>query len=405
MKKGTPDFIGARLKEAREARKLTAISLAELVGITRQAISQYENDLQSPRPDVLAKISAILGLPEKYFRTTLTISEHSAIFYRSMSAATKAVRLRGERRFLWLKMIVSYLEQFVQFPPLHYPEFGLTGDPNLISMEQVEELAAQARRFWNLGDNPIQNMTLLLEANGALVVREEFDARTLDAFSEFRQDDRPYVFLGADKDSSVRSRFDAAHETAHALLHSKVLQSQVNKPSEFKLIEEQANRFAGAFLLPAAPFADDFYTANLDLLKSLKPKWKTSIATMIKRAQDLDLISEVQARLLWINLSRRGWRTEEPYDDELDIEKPTILRRAVELLISNEIQNREDILSRIPLSPRDIEGLTGLEPGYLSPQGEVIRPHIHILDNRQRTNRGFVKKSDSKVIPFKKNRK
>jgi transcriptional regulator with XRE-family HTH domain len=41
--RGTPGFVGDRLREAREARGLSAVSLADLLGITRQAISLYES--------------------------------------------------------------------------------------------------------------------------------------------------------------------------------------------------------------------------------------------------------------------------------------------------------------------------------------------------------------------------
>ena len=57
MKSGTPGFVASRLREAREARALTGIALAEMVGVTRQAISNYEIGRGSPRPEVLKKIS------------------------------------------------------------------------------------------------------------------------------------------------------------------------------------------------------------------------------------------------------------------------------------------------------------------------------------------------------------
>jgi predicted transcriptional regulator len=53
MKPGTPGFVGARLKEAREARFLSAIALADLVGVSRQAISLYENGAKTPGPEVM----------------------------------------------------------------------------------------------------------------------------------------------------------------------------------------------------------------------------------------------------------------------------------------------------------------------------------------------------------------
>ena len=50
MKPNTPGFIGKRLKEGREARELSMQGLAELLGVSRQSISKYESNDQSPRP-------------------------------------------------------------------------------------------------------------------------------------------------------------------------------------------------------------------------------------------------------------------------------------------------------------------------------------------------------------------
>jgi len=52
-------------------------------------------------------------------------------------------------------------------------------------------------------------------------------------------------------------------------------------------------------------------------LYSLKPKWKVSIGVMIKRLENLDIISEDEAKRLWINYNRRGWRREEPLDNDI----------------------------------------------------------------------------------------
>ena len=48
MSVGTPNFVGERLKEAREARGLTGVALADLVGVKRASISQYELGDASP---------------------------------------------------------------------------------------------------------------------------------------------------------------------------------------------------------------------------------------------------------------------------------------------------------------------------------------------------------------------
>ena len=66
--------------------------------------------------------------------------------------------------------------------------------------------------------------------------------------------DSPIVVLGSDKGAAVRSRFDAAHELAHLLLHSKFDEKDLKNATRFKQIERQADRFAGAFILPATTF-------------------------------------------------------------------------------------------------------------------------------------------------------
>ncbi len=54
--KSTSGYIGENLKRARIARKVTAISLAEQLGITKSAVSSYETGPKSPSPEVAEKI-------------------------------------------------------------------------------------------------------------------------------------------------------------------------------------------------------------------------------------------------------------------------------------------------------------------------------------------------------------
>lgn len=401
MKPGTSGFIGARLREAREARGLTAISLADIVGVSRQAVSQYESEKQSPRPEVMERIASTLKLPVPYFRTPINI-QRGYIFYRSMSSATKAARTRAENRYLWLRIIDSFLRKYVQFPKTNFPHFDLPKDPHRITEEMIEELAVETRRFWNINDGPIKNMVLLLENNGCIIARDELGAETLDAFSDITSDSCiPYIILGSDKGVSVRSRFDAAHEMAHKILHQNIDNSLLTRKTEYNLIEKQAHRFAGAFLLPSGSFANDFYSANLDALSQLKPKWNVAISMMLKRAEDLNFISSEQARFLWMNMSRRGWKTKEPFDDKIEVEQPKLLRNAIELLVSEGVQTREDILLQIPLAPHDIESITSLAPGYLTQTSQDENPKVTILKPKNsKNNSASNKKAD--IIPFQK---
>jgi transcriptional regulator with XRE-family HTH domain len=119
---GTPRFVGARLREGREARGLSAIALAQLLGVTRAAVSQYEGGAATPRPAIMERICQLLSLPPQFFWRPLPTSSAATIFYRSLTSATKEARTRAERRFWWLPLgIVPYLSEFVDFPEVNFP--------------------------------------------------------------------------------------------------------------------------------------------------------------------------------------------------------------------------------------------------------------------------------------------
>ena len=117
MRPGTPQFVGARLREVRESRFLNANQLAGLIGVSRQAISQYEIGFQTPSPEVMRRIIEVLNVPMQRF--LLPAQDDSAtMFWRSMSSATKSARLAARRRHLWVREIVGYLQTIVEFPAI-----------------------------------------------------------------------------------------------------------------------------------------------------------------------------------------------------------------------------------------------------------------------------------------------
>jgi Zn-dependent peptidase ImmA (M78 family) len=231
----------------------------------------------------------------------------------------------------------------------------------------VEDAAASLRQHWGAGDAVISNVALLMENAGVVASRFELGANKLDAFSLW--DDytrRPLLVLASDKGSAARSRFDAAHELAHLVLHRNVPKPLMGHKPTFALIEEQAHHFGRAFLLPARSFSRDFVLPTLNALTGLKKRWRVSIGLMIKRSEELGLVSPEQANRLWINRSRQGWATHEPYDDELEPEQPVLLGRSIRLLIESGTVTSDDLLAAVPLPAEDVETLAGLPSGFLA---------------------------------------
>lgn len=210
-----------------------------------------------------------------------------------------------------------------------------------IDADVIEDVADQTRKAWGLGNGPISDVTLLLENNGVIISKVTLGTIYMDGFSGWDvASNTPYIILGDDKGSAVRSRFDVAHELGHLILHRNLSPECIHNPVNNKLIESQAYSFAKAFLLPANIFAEDLYVVSLDSLRALKIKWLVSIGAMLYRAQDLELTSGKQAKSLWVNYTRRGWKLKEPLDDELVPEYPRLLRRAFELIIKKRVFNR-----------------------------------------------------------------
>ncbi len=378
MKPGTPGFRLERLQEAREACGLTQAALADLLGVTRQAVSQYERGRDTPRPNRLPRLAEVLGVNPRFFLEPPRVQPRGTVFYRRLfSPATKTARRRADRRFEWLQGLVAYLAEFVQLPAVNFPNVGVSSDPLDINERTIEKAATAARRHWGLGDRPISNLVWLVENNGGLVIRSSLGHHALDAFSEWSpQLARPVFILGSDKDSACRSRFDLAHELGHMVLHASVPANAARRPEIHKLLERQANRFAGALLLPAEEFSRFVTVPNLDLLVTMKPTWKVSVGAMIYRSADLRLVSRDQAQRLWALYSGRGYRKKEPYDDEIEPEYPRLAGRVLTLLLSEGVLTKDEVEYDTMLGAPLIEELVGLPPGYMAAReaGSSVTP-------------------------------
>jgi Zn-dependent peptidase ImmA (M78 family)/transcriptional regulator with XRE-family HTH domain len=379
---GTPGFIGQRLAQAREARGLTAVALSEMIGVRSANISYYEKGKQTPSPEVMDRISQVLNCPRSHFLRPAKSIEEGCIWYRSITSATKMARTRAEARFSWLKEIVDYFRAYLDFPKLNVPDFSVPNDATKIRTELIEEIALECRRFWNLEDSPIADLVLLLENNGLVVALGELGTESLDSFSQWASDGFPFIFLNSDKASAVRLRFDTAHELGHILLHKRLDRKQFKTMAIHRLIEDQCHRFALALLLPAQRFASELWAPTLNGFYTIKERWKVSIAGMIKRCEQLEILNEEQARRAWINLSRRGWKRWEPLDDKLVRESPRLLKRSIELLIESGIKSKDQLLTDIALSASDLEDLATLPPGYMSDKtgSVVILPKMRGID-------------------------
>jgi Zn-dependent peptidase ImmA (M78 family) len=213
---------------------------------------------------------------------------------------------------------------------------------------------------------------LLLENAGVIVAREETGTPRIEGLSAWSATGRPLVLLCADKGNAYRSRFDAAHELGHLVLHRKI--EAPTDAAAHKLMEQQAHRFAGAFLLPSKGFCAEVASpVTLQGLLFLKKRWGVSVAAMIMRLVALGVIGDSDyLRLIKLRSAKWG-NKQEPNDDDREPEVPRLLRRTVDLLEREGVVRVDALASLLGLSARDVEGLLGLPFGALTlPKADIV---------------------------------
>ncbi|EMC0779864.1 XRE family transcriptional regulator, partial [Enterococcus faecalis] len=354
-------FNPKQLTSARISRGLTMKELAEKSGLSRQMISNYESGKTIPKAESLLKLLSVLNFPRSFFSKETSELTTGATFFRSQSASTKRVRDMQKERLKYLFDVYSRLSSYVNFPNLQLPDV-LDKEIYDITEADIIEKAYQLREKWNLGANlPIDNLTQVAEKNGILIAEANMSDTTLDAVSRWIID-RPFIMLTDNSESAVRRRFNIAHELGHILLHNSIESIHDYSAQDLKnIIEKQANLFASHFLLPSEAFSDSLLSTSLDYYVDLKKYWGVSIQAMIYKTYLLGLINDDQRLYLNKRISANKWRTKEPYDDILPVEKPKLLKMVIEMIINNDVVSQNELFQLIKLPKDELEKITGYE--------------------------------------------
>jgi Zn-dependent peptidase ImmA (M78 family)/transcriptional regulator with XRE-family HTH domain len=366
MTSTTPGFVGQRLAEARRARGVSATDLAGMIGVSVQSISKYENGHQTPKLDVFHTISAALNIPRAYFLRPVHLDDQRPVFWRGRLSAPPAMRERAAVRLEWMKDVVDYVAGYFEFPPLNILQIKVP-DIESVGPDFLKSAAAEIRSHWGIRPGPMPDVIEKLENNGVLVSRIHVGAEKLDAFSQWS--DRfnvPFIVLSRDKASAARQRYDALHELAHIVLHKSLPQRRLNDRACYNAIERQADRLAGFMLLPEKEFSEELFAPSLDGFLTMKERWGASVGAMIMRCRSLGILDEDAAKTMWINYNRRGWRNGEPLDGKMEKERPFMIRRSFEKLMSEKVQSAAEIMTALPFPAADLEEISDLEPGTLT---------------------------------------
>ena len=240
--------------------------------------------------------------------------------------------------------------------------------------EEIESIALAVREHWELDLSPISNLQLTLEENGIVITGFDTVDRKIDAFSQRTLIDGGNVFFIAvaqGEKPKGRIFFDMAHELGHILLHPWSESLDLISKEEFKSRENQANRFASAFLLPKESFLQEIqaYPTDLNYYLHLKKRWHCSMQAMIYRAHQLKAITDNQYQYMMRQVSKKGWRTNEPGDTPYYLNE-NIFQGAIDVLFEADYLNPNTLLQLfkkygVTMYPEDIEELLHLRKDTL----------------------------------------
>lgn len=339
-------MIGERVRLAREACGLTQDELADRAGVSQGLISHIEaGRVYEPSMDTIAALADGTGFPLSFFeRGPLPDIQEGNFrkFARGTSKTAKQIRALARQM---VEVVQRYEDSGGKLPPL-----AINPITHLGNMEEIEYHIQDVRHWLRVGEqDAIGNVMRAVECAGVVVLRLPIEMEDHDGFSVWPYfgvgDARPVIIVTGEH-TGDRDRFTVAHELGHLVLHSA--RRGVNPGRA----EDEANRFAGALLLPEN-------TANtslaspllLDDLKGVKRNFGISMAAAAMRAFDLGLISPLERTAIFKQLSLYGWRTKEPV--RVDPEQPALIQR---IIGPGTVKERSDRTGLSPFLYRDLLG-------------------------------------------------
>ena len=289
-----------RVELVRRRLGLTKIGFAAQLGIDRKSLQRFESGEYSLPESALARLLGISGYSEGFFqKPSPEYPDADAVSFRSLRSLTAASRELARAA----GALAFDLDDWIR-SEYDLPMHDLTSERDLTSAEAAMRLRVR----WGIGNRPVSNMLNLLEAHGVRVFSLVEETRHLDAYSLWRNDE-PYIFLNTLK-TAERSRFDAAHELGHLVMHR-------HAGSTYPKAEHEADAFAAAFLMPPDDLRAEIpWVRTLRDIITKKRRWGVSAAALAYTLHKAGRITDWHYRGYCIELGKYGHAEPNPMERE-----------------------------------------------------------------------------------------
>jgi len=317
------EFNPAMLTTAREARHFTQADVAGAMGVSQPLINQWEAitipGLPSKRPseEQIVKLAELLDFhPSLFYVSRPTrITNPSEFLHRALKRAKPRDLKAAHARCSIIDLQVDRLLALCPPPEDRIPDIDADNHAG-----DVEKIAAMTRARMGVPPGPVENLVDTIEACGGIVIDRDLEIDDVDALCRWVPGLPKLFFLNGNRPGD-RMRLTLAHELGHTVMH-------FNRDVEQSLAETQAQRFAAAFLLPANEIRADLgMKVDIPKLMALKRKWRVSMQAIAYRAHQIGSITDTRYRSLFQQMSREGWRKNEPPSVAVRPESPRTFKR------------------------------------------------------------------------------
>lgn len=335
-------------------KALTVQELADELGISKQAVSKYENGISIPTTDNIVKILNYFGISRGYLtKPEIRLDETTAVFYRRNKKTKKKEIEKASVYLKWCYEIIIACR--------HYNNMTMFDIPDLTDVKSIHEKTLLLRKYWDLGSEPVVNMADVLGKHGIYIFTVMLDNKDIDGYSQIVEN-IPIIILNMNKSGVLRSNFSLAHELGHLILHNKLRESD---DYDIDKIEEEANEFAGCFLMPEEKIQHELIRKDVNYFVNLGARWNVSPQAVVMRFYKLGLLgknldeNKAVRDAMYLKLNKK---VSDSYENGFKICSINEMIRE----ISNQRGIREEFLEKLCLPIKEIRRLCLLEENVFS---------------------------------------
>lgn len=317
--------IAERLVKARNDAGLSAIAVADAIGVVRQTYSKFEQAQGIPSVTQLISLCKIFDKPIGYF-----YDQDDGEFRFAMRADSPDLLDATLRNELIEKLkSINAIEEAADAAlpedlPNSIPIFTARDE----DLRRVEDKAMEERFRLGIGNATcVGDIVAILEASDIRVIpfnREENEDGKggVFGFSAFSNNYGTAIYVNINDAISVeRQIFSICHEYAHLIFHRDEYdgpaKSYRTRGRGASPEEKVANHFAACFLVPESALRKQFVMqgggwAYEETVLRLKGIFRVSATCIIDRLFKCKLITQQNSKYLWATANRKGWLRHEP---------------------------------------------------------------------------------------------